>query len=191
MPGKALPETLNTKAIPKKEEISMTVNYWLMFAAITGVILNLAGIIGCFVPVLPGPTLNLLSLIILHFVPGPEVVSLQIIILMCFLVLFALLMDNLFPILTAKAGGSSREGMIGATTGLVLGIFLFPPFGMFIGALGGALLGEYYSKQSKKAALKAGLATMLGFGLSLALKLAVSGVITWYFIVALWSGYLN
>lgn len=152
---------------------------------IAGTILNIIGLIGCFIPILPGPTLNLLSLVILHFYAGPQTVSLTLVGIMALLVLFALAMDNIFPIITARAGGSSKFGMIGATVGLFAGIFFFPPFGMFIGAFVGALVGEYYGLRSKSAALKAGIATMVGFGFSMAFKMAVSGVITWYFASAI------
>lgn len=157
------------------------IDYGYGLIVLTGVALNVVGLIGCFIPVLPGPTLNLISLVMLHFYAGASSVSLTLVGWMCLLVLIAMGMDNLLPIITARAGGSSRYGIIGASIGLLAGIFFFPPFGIVLGAFTGALAGEYYGQRSKSAAFKAGVATIVGFGLSLAFKLAVSGVITWFF----------
>ena len=159
-------------------------DYTYMLVVGVGSLLNLAGFAGCFIPVLPGPTLNLLALVLLFLTAGPDKVSIVLMVAMTFLVLLALAMDNIFPIITARAGGSSRHGTLGATLGLLVGFFFFPPFGMVLGAFSGAVIGEYYRQRSHSAAVKAGVATLVGFGLALAMKLAVSAVICWYFFLA-------
>ena len=153
--------------------------------SLIGLLLNIVGFVGCFLPILPGPTLNLLSLFMLYFTIRPipfTIVQLAIFTLLTFVVL---ILDNVLPLLTAKAYGSSAKGVAGATIGLLIGFFFFPPFGMVFGAFIGAVSGEIISQKNNKAAFKAGLATMLGFAFGTGAKLAVSGIMTYYFIKAI------
>ena len=52
------------------------------------------------------------------------------------LIIFVL--DYIIPIYTSKKFGASKFGIIGASIGTLIGLFL-PPFGIIIGALIGAI----------------------------------------------------
>lgn len=157
----------------------------LIVVSVLGLFLNILGLTGCFIPVLPGPTLNLLSLFLLYFFITPSPFTLVQLSIFTVLVLVVLIIDNFLPILAAKAYGSSIKGTIGATVGLLIGVFFFPPVGMILGAFIGAYLGEIISRKDQKLALKAGFATTLGFITGMGVKLSVSGVMAFYFIKAL------
>jgi hypothetical protein len=146
-----------------------------------GVGLSLVGVVGCFVPVLPGPTLNLVAILLAHFGLRNQPFSIRQLLIFSGFTLLILLMDNLFPVVTAKLYGSSRKGLIFATIGLFVGLFMFPPLGMIPGAFIGAFGGELLSKKSNSQALKSGVATLVGFCLGFALKLGLAGVLTFYF----------
>jgi uncharacterized protein YqgC (DUF456 family) len=68
---------------------------------------------------------------------------------------------------------------------MIAGIFLFPPFGMIIGAFVGAVLGELAFSQNRRNALKAGWGVFVGTLFGIAAKLGVSGIIAFYFFRAL------
>jgi uncharacterized protein YqgC (DUF456 family) len=38
--------------------------------------------------------------------------------------------------------GASRKAIVGAVLGTFAGLFVFPPFGLFVGPFAGALIGE-------------------------------------------------
>ena len=111
----------------------------LIFA---GIILNIIGIIGVIIPALPGVTLNYLALILLYINKGEEVVSLSTIIMFGLLTFLVALLDYILPLAGAKKSGTSRTGIIFAALGMMIGLFFFPPFGIFFGLLIGAFLGE-------------------------------------------------
>jgi uncharacterized protein YqgC (DUF456 family) len=64
---------------------------------------------------------------------------------------------------------------------LLLGFFIFPPFGIIVGPFLGAVIGEMSSGKETGAALKAGFGSFAGFIAGTLLKLVASGMMTWYF----------
>ena len=147
---------------------------------ILGIILMLMGIIGCLVPVLPGPPLSFLGIILLHFSRFGEFSNSALIVFAAITVVVSVL-DYVVPIWGTKRFGGSKYGTRGATIGLIIGIFLGPA-GIIIGPFAGAFVGELLFKDDMKYALKAGFGSLLGFMTGIGLKLAASCVMTFYFI---------
>ncbi|MFZ2331064.1 MAG: DUF456 domain-containing protein [Atribacterota bacterium] len=151
----------------------------LIFA---GIILNIIGIIGVIIPALPGVTLNYLALILLYINKGEEVVSLSTIIMFGLLTFLVALLDYILPLAGAKKSGTSRTGIIFAALGMMIGLFFFPPFGIFFGLLIGAFLGELIAGKTELQALKAGVVTFLGILTSMVIKLMLAVVMSVYYI---------
>lgn len=147
---------------------------------ITGIILMILGIIGCLVPVLPGPPFSFLGLILLHLSRFGQFSNTILIILGCVAVAVTIL-DYIVPVWGTRKFGGSKYGARGATVGLVVGIFLGPA-GIIIGPFVGAFVGEMIFKDDVKYALRAGFGSLLGFLAGVGLKLAASFVMTFYFI---------
>jgi hypothetical protein len=147
---------------------------------ILGIILMLMGIIGCLVPVLPGPPLSFLGIILLHFSRFGEFSNSALIVFAAITVVVSVL-DYVVPIWGTKRFGGSKYGTRGATIGLIIGIFLGPA-GIIIGPFAGAFVGELLFKDDMKYALKAGFGSLLGFMTGIGLKLAASCVMTYYFV---------
>lgn len=101
--------------------------------------------------------------------------------------LFITLLDYFIPIFGSRRFGGSRYGMIGASIGLVVGIFFFPPFGIIIGPLLGAFLGEILGGQRENA-FKSALGTFFGFLFGILLKTIVCIMLIYYSIVSIWAG---
>ena len=152
---------------------------------VLGILFMLIGIIGCLVPVLPGPPLSFLGLIFLHLTRFGQFSASTLIILGSISVIVTLL-DYLVPVWGTKKFGGSKYGTKGATVGLIVGFFL-GPLGIVLGPLIGAFIGEMIFKDDLDYAFKAGFGSLLGFLASVGLKLAASFVMTFYFVKELIS----
>ncbi len=147
------------------------------------IILLLSGIIGCLLPVIPGPPLSFAGLLLLHFSRFAEF-SKTILLVLGIVVLVVTILDYLVPIWGTRFFGGSKYGTRGATIGLIVGLFIGPA-GIVLGPLIGAFVGELIYKDDMNYALKAGLGSLLGFLSGVGLKLGASFVITFYFIKGL------
>ena len=151
-----------------------------VFFIIIGILLILIGLIGCFVPVLPGPPLAYISLLLLQI--GPEVpFSLKFMLIMAGVVAAVTILDYLIPALGAKKWGGSKYGIIGVLVGVVMGIFIFPPFGLLIFPLIGAFTGEVLNGANSSQAFKAAFGTFVGLLLGTMLKFSTTVIIAYYF----------
>ena len=131
---------------------------------VLGFVLMLTGILGSFLPVLPGTPVSWLGLLLLHLTAAvPDDWWFLGITLAIALIVFA--MDYLIPALGTKKFGGTKAGMIGTTLGLVVAI-VFPILGILgiiIWPFVGAFLGELLNKADQKSALKAAFGSFIGF----------------------------
>lgn len=126
-----------------------------------GMILCVVGILGSFLPVLPGLPISWLGLLVFYFIPGIEL-DYWFLGITLVVTLFLFVMDYVIPAQGTKRFGGSKAGAIGTTVGLVVGLFF--PFGILIGPFIGALLGELiFNKTDSKRALKAAFGSFIGF----------------------------
>jgi len=147
------------------------------------IVMMIVGIAGCLLPVLPGPPLTYLGLVVLHFTKfGP--VSTKLFIILGVVAIVVTVIDYIVPIWGTRQFGGSKYGMRGAAVGLVIGLFL-GPFGIIAGPFIGAVVGEMLFKDDIKYALKAGFGSLLGFLTGVGLKLAASLLMTFYFVKTL------
>ena len=123
----------------------------------------LLGIIGSFLPILPGPITSWLGLLIAHFTNAIPInksfLIITFIIAVCIWVL-----DYIIPAIGTKRFGGSKAGMIGTTIGLIVGLLAPIPGGIILGPFFGALVGELIHKNDSKIALKAAFGSFIGFG---------------------------
>ena len=148
---------------------------------VMGAILVLLGILGGFLPVLPGPPLGFAGLLLLHFTSLAEF-SVTFLVVMGVIVLLVSILDYLVPILGAKRFGGSRLGVVGCVVGLLLGIFIFPPFGIIIGPFLGAIIGELINGDDLNKAVKSGFGSFLGYLFGTGIKLALSFVMAYFYV---------
>ena len=147
------------------------------------IVMMIVGIAGCLLPVLPGPPMTYLGLVVLHFTKfGP--VSTNLFIILGVVAIVVTVIDYIVPIWGTRQFGGSKYGMRGAAVGLVIGLFL-GPFGIIAGPFIGAVVGELLFKDDIKYALKAGFGSLLGFLTGVGLKLAASLLMTFYFVKTL------
>jgi uncharacterized protein YqgC (DUF456 family) len=146
-----------------------------------GGILMIVGILGCILPVLPGPPLSYAGLLALHFTKYADFSSTFLITWGCVTIIVTAL-DYVVPIWGTKKFGGSKSGMWGAGIGLVIGIFLLPPLGIIIGPFAGAVIGEALTGKNTSDSFRAGLGSFLGLLVGVGIKLASSIIMTFYFV---------
>lgn len=152
-----------------------------LLLAAGGGVLMLLGIVGCVLPVIPGPPLSFVGLLLLHFSKYADF-SFEFLLLFGAIAVIVTVLDYIVPIWGTKKFGGSKRGMWGAAIGLVVGIFFLPPIGLIIGPFAGAVIGELTTGKDKEKSFKAGLGSVLGLMLGVGLKLISSVVMTWYFV---------
>lgn len=106
------------------------------------VILLIVGILGTFLPVLPGLLLSLCGLLIYKF--GTDTpLSMVYIWIFVFLTAVSVVLNYVIPARTTKKYGGTRWGSIGSVIGTILGMLFIPvPFGFLIGMFLGVFVGE-------------------------------------------------
>lgn len=154
------------------------------FLLIAGSLMMLLGILGCLLPVLPGPPLSWVGLLLLNFSRFGNF-SFQFMVIMAVVAVVVTVLDYVVPVWGTKRFGGSRAGVWGATLGLIGGIFFMPPAGIILGPFLGALIGELIIGTDSRASVRSALGSFVGFLLGTGLKLIASFVMTWYFVVEL------
>src|SRR5690554_5087687 len=97
-----------------------------------GAILMVVGILGSFLPVLPGVPLSWLGLLLLYLTPSVPM-DYWFLGITFFVAVLIYALNLIIPAMGTKRFGGSRSGMIGATIGLVVGLIAPIPFGVIIG----------------------------------------------------------
>lgn len=153
---------------------------------IVGVLLILVGIIGCFLPILPGPSLAYSALLLLQLTEEPPF-TFNFLLLWGVITVGAWAADYFIPPLATKKFGGDKKGIIGSIAGLIVGVIFFPPFGIIFGPMVGAYFGELLSGKNAKEAVRPALGSFIGFLSSTMLKFGVTCVIGYHFIAVIIS----
>ncbi|SNR82404.1 DUF456 domain-containing protein [Lutibacter flavus] len=158
-----------------------------IFLLILGFFFIILGILGSFLPVLPGPITSWIGLLILHLTKA--VPMNWTFIAITFGVAFIIwLIDYFIPAMGTKRFGGTRYGVIGTMVGLILGLLFFPPFGIIIGPFIGAFAGEMLKDRNDSGrALKAAFGSFIGFLTSTFLKFIAAIVYTGLFFSIFWE----
>ena len=134
------------------------------------VILLLLGVIGSVIPALPGPPLSYIALLISYFfintVDGDSLLWIGVV------VVVVTVLDYYLQIYGVKKAGGGKYAIRGSIVGMLLGIFLFPPFGILIGAFIGAYIGA--KMEASKNEVKIAFGALWGFIVGTILKLCTS-----------------
>jgi uncharacterized protein YqgC (DUF456 family) len=152
----------------------VTLWLWILAAALVFV-----GLLGTFLPALPGAPLVFTGLLVAAWIDGFQKVGWFTLTVLGILTALSIAVDFVATTLGAKQVGASKEAIIGATIGTVLGLF-FGLIGLFAGPFVGAVAGELISQRRKsespdqKQAFKAGFATWMGLLFGTITKLALA-----------------
>lgn len=134
------------------------------------------GVLGCLLPILPGPPIAYVGLLILNITTKVQF-STELLLFWLFLVVIIQVLDYFIPMLGSKFSGGSKWGNWGCALGTIAGMF-FLPWGVIMGPFLGAVIGELLGRKEFLQAIKSGLASLLGFFLGTIIKL----LLCFYFI---------
>jgi uncharacterized protein YqgC (DUF456 family) len=152
-----------------------------------GVFFIILGIIGSFIPVLPGPITSWVGLLLIHLtnaVPYNWTFILSTLVI----AVVVYILDYIIPALGTKKFGGSKYGIIGTTVGLLVGLIFLGPLGIIIGPFIGAFIGELiHDNENSNRALKAAFGSLIGFLFSTGLKFIVSSIYAGLFFLKIWE----
>lgn len=146
---------------------------------IIGALFIVAGVVGSFLPVLPGPPLAYVGLIFLQFTSIAPFTT-QFLVIWALIVATIMILDNVIPAYGAKKFGGTLFGAWGSIAGLIIGFF-FGPLGIILGPIAGAFVGELVGGKSSEKAFRAAWGSFIGFMTGTILKVVASGMMGWYF----------
>lgn len=160
---------------------------------ILGLAAIVAGIAGSFLPVLPGPPLAWLGLLLLYCTDAVPVNPWILWGSLAVTVLVSVL-DYVIPAQGTKRFGGSRYGVWGTNIGLVAGLIVPIPFGVVVGPFLGAFLGElFYNVREKSAgndtkrAFRAAMGSFAGFLASTFIKFVICIIFLGVFLTVSWQ----
>jgi uncharacterized protein len=157
------------------------------FLLIAGFVCMLIGILGSFLPVLPGPPISWVGLLLLYLtkaVPNEY----WILGITLAIALIVAVLDYTIPAKGTKRFGGSSYGVWGTNIGLLVGIFAPIPLGFIIGPFVGAFIGELiYNSKDHKRAVKAATGSFIGFLASTFMKFVVCVIYFGLFLMKFWE----
>ena len=151
---------------------------------ILGSLCLIVGLLGCILPIIPGPPISYAGLLLLHITDKAQFSTSQLLIWL-FLVVIVQVLDYFTPMIGSKYSGGSKWGNWGCVIGTIAGIFIFPPWGILFGPFAGAVIGELLGGKKSIDAFKAGIGAFIGFLLSVVVKMALCGYFVYCFIKSL------
>ncbi|SFU29904.1 hypothetical protein SAMN05216480_101524 [Pustulibacterium marinum] len=144
------------------------------------------GILGSVLPVLPGPGLSWVGLLLMYLTKTIETNWWVLSITFAIVVLITVL-DYVIPSYGTKKYGGTKWGVFGTTVGLIVGLLAPIPFGVIIGPFLGAFVGELIGKATPSKALKAAWGSFMGFLASTFIQFVITAVYLGIFIKVVWD----
>jgi uncharacterized protein YqgC (DUF456 family) len=155
------------------------------FVVFMSSMLVVLGFVGSFLPVLPGPPLTFMGLLLLALVRHfASPLTGTLVIFMGMSTMAVLILDQVIPLLGARRYGASKWGIWGSIAGMVVGCF-FSPFAVLFGAFFGAVVAEWLVHRQKGRAFRAGWGVFVGTLFGVVLKLGICGLMTFDVLRAL------
>jgi uncharacterized protein len=156
------------------------------FAA--AVVLMLLGILGAFVPFLPGVPLVLAGVYLYALGTGLSAgIGLGHLMLYTLVGGTAIALGMLANMVGARAAGGSRAGVLGAAVGLFVGLVVGGPVGLLVGPFVGAVLFELAAGGAARQALRSGLGAAVGLLVGRVFEFAVTVGLSASFVVSVVS----
>ena len=153
---------------------------------ITGLLLCLIGIVGSFLPIIPGPVTSWLGILLLNLTSAVEF-NLNFVLITFTVAVSVGILDYIIPILGVKKLGGSRSGQTGTTVGLIVALVILGPIGIIVGPFLGALLGEMSTNKSFQNSLKPAFGSFIGVIAGSVIKFLISLSFLFFYFDIFWG----
>ncbi|MFH4966903.1 DUF456 domain-containing protein [Gaetbulibacter sp. M240] len=157
-----------------------------IFLVCIAALFMILGLIGSLAPILPGPPLSWIGLLILHLTKAVPM-NLTFIIITFIIAIAIFILDYIIPAVGSKRFGGTRAGMIATSIGLVIGLLAPIPGGIIIGPFIGAFVGEMMHAPNSRIAFKSAVGSLIGFLASTFIKLVVAVIYLGLFLSKIWD----
>jgi len=155
-----------------------------VLSAILCSVLLFVGLIGVFVPIIPGIPLAWLGLFIYAIGTGFDRISLLVVVILFILMVIISVMDFLAPMWGAQKYKASKFGILGAFLGLIAGVITFNLWGIIFGPFIGAFSFEVIARRRLKGAFNAAVGTFIGFIAGTLIKIIFISIMSGFFIIS-------
>ena len=153
---------------------------------IVSLLLCLIGIVGSFLPIIPGPVTSWLGILLLNLTSAVEF-NLNFVLITFTVAVSVGILDYIIPILGVKKLGGFRSGQIGTTVGLIVALVILGPIGIIIGPFMGALLGEMSTNKSFQDSLKPAFGSFIGVIAGIVIKFLISLSFLFFYFDIFWG----
>lgn len=162
----------------------MAIEYLLLISAFLCAFIGLAGSV---LPIIPGPLVSWVSLLLLYLTTSVQMKQ-ETLIATGVVAIVIFIFDLIIPIVGTRIYGGSKYGNIGSAIGLIVGLIFLGPFGIIIGPFSGAFIGELYGKRNvdTSRAFMAALGSFIGFLAGTFVKILLCTtylIIFFYFVI--------
>lgn len=146
---------------------------------VLGAICVLVGLIGTFIPMLPGTPISYIGLLLLLLIPGCTL-TWKFFLFWGIIVVVLQVINYFIPIWGVNKFGGTKYGQWGSVIGVIVGLF-FPPLGIFLGPFVGAVIGELIGGMNIGDSLKAGFGSFVGTFVGMVLGIVVASFLMFYY----------
>ena len=143
------------------------------------------GLAGTLLPALPGTAFVLAGIVLGAWIDDFTRVGGVALTVITLMAVAAWVLDYVAGLIGARRAGASRQAVLGAAIGTVVGIFMGLVGVLFLPLLGAAI-GEWLARRNREAAVRVGIATWLGLMVGLLAKVVLAFMMIGVFLAALW-----
>ena len=152
-----------------------------IFLSILSIICVLLGVIGCIVPILPGPPIAFVGLLLANWTSYTDF-STEWMVVWGAITIAVTIIDYYLPVWFTKKLGGSKQATRGATLGIIVGMF-FMPLGVILGPFIGAFIGEmFHNREDNAKAFKVAFGSFVAFISGTGMKLAAACMMAFHVI---------
>ena len=151
---------------------------------ICAILCGIIGVLGAVLPVLPGPALSFVGMVLAYF-NGGDTITERMLWIWGIVTIVVSILDYILPGYFSKIFGGTKAGITGATIGVFVGLFM-GPLGIILGPFVGAVIGELlHEKKNLDKAITGGFGSLLSFLVGSGVKLILAGFMLYYIVIDL------
>ena len=151
---------------------------------ICAILCGIIGVLGAVLPVLPGPALSFVGMVLAYF-NGGDTITERMLWIWGIATIVVSILDYILPGYFSKIFGGTKAGITGATIGVFVGLFM-GPLGIILGPFVGAVIGELlHEKKNLDKAITVGFGSLLSFLVGSGVKLILAGFMLYYIVIDL------